>query len=321
MGKLHKAKMGLLAALTLVLSGVLSLVGPASLASAAAEVGISPIQNEIVLQPGQTYSSNFKIYNNGDEDLNYRVYVTPYAMTSDDEGSYAPAYDENTVPSDYSTILDWISLDTESGTVGAMEDDSYVNYTITVPEDATPGGQYAAIMVEKVNETEGQEGNAGLNTVIRAAYLIYATVAGNVTETASITNVNIPGIFLDSKISASSLVENTGNVHGTASYALQVFPLFSDEEIYTTEEEPETHIIYPGTKYYNQLTWEDTPSIGIYRVVETVSLFGESTSTERVVVVCPLWLILVIAFVIVFIVVWLIVRSKKRKHNAGVQHA
>ena len=71
----------------------------------------------------------------------------------------------------------------------------------------------------------------------------------------------------------------------------------------------------------NQLTWEDTPSIGIYRVVETVSLFGESTSTERIVVVCPLWLILVIVFAIVFIVVWLIIRSKKRKHAKGTQNA
>ena len=321
MGKLHRVKLGLFAILSLALSGVLSLAAPASLVSAAAEVGITPINNEIVLQPGQTYTSNFQIYNNGDEDLNYRVYVTPYAMTSDDGGNIAPAYDENTVPASYSTILDWISLDTDEGTLQAHENGKYVNYTINVPEDATPGGQYAAIMVEKVNDESAQNDGAGLTSVIRAAYIVYATVAGNLTETASISDVNVPGIFVDSKITASSMVENTGNVHGTASYALQVFPLFSDEEVYTNEEDPATQIIYPGTKYYNQLTWEDTPSIGIYRVVETVSLFGESTSTERIVVVCPLWLILVVVFAIVFIVVWLIVRSKKRKHNAGVQHA
>ena len=319
MGKLSKLKTGFLAALTLLFGVEINLA--LSLATyAEAQVGITPVQNEIVLQPGQTYTSSFNVFNNGDEDLNYKVYVTPYQITSDDSGATQQVYDGVEGDNQYTTIVDWIEVDTETGTVAPNSGQHPINYTITVPDDAAPGGQYAAIMVEQTKDSN-TSGNAGLSSTVRAAYLIYATVAGNVTETASISDVNIPGIFVDSKITASSMVENTGNVHGTASYALQVFPLFSDEEVYTTEEEPETHIIYPGTKYYNQLTWEDTPSIGIYRVVETVSLFGESTSTERIVVVCPLWLILVIVFAIVFIVVWLIIRSKKRKHAKGTQNA
>ena len=319
MGKLSKLKTGFLAALTL-LSGVgINLALPLA-THAAAQVGITPPKNEVVLQPGQTYTSSFRIYNNGDETLHYTAYVTPYRVSSDDSGATTNLYDGSEAESSYSTITDWITVDTESGIVEPGDENAYINYTITVPENATPGGQYAAIMVEQDVDEESSS-SAGIVNRVRAAYLVQTTVAGNVEETATISEVNIPGIFVDSKITASSMVENTGNVHGYASYALQVFPLFSDEELYTTEEEPETQFIYPGTKYYNQLTWEDTPSIGIYRVVETVSLFGESTSTERIVVVCPLWLILVIAFVIVFIVVWLIVRSKKRKHNAGVQHA
>lgn len=320
MGKFNRLKTGLLATLTLLISGVVNLAMPLA-THAASVLGITPVHDEIVLQPGQTYSSSFQAYNTGDESLKIKTYATPFSISSDDDGGITPIFSDEVSDTGYTNIANWIEIEAEGDTVEPEGGTVTINYTITVPEDATPGGQYAAIMVEKINEDNANTGDAGVENIIRNAFLIYATVAGNVTETASITNVNIPGIFLDSKISASSLVENTGNVHGTASYALQVFPLFSDEEVYTTEEEPETHIIYPGTKYYNQLTWEDTPSIGIYRVVETVSLFGETTSTERLVVVCPIWLLLIIAFVIVFIVVWLIVRSKKRKHNAGVQHA
>lgn len=320
MGKFNRLKTGLLATLTLLISGVVNLAMPLA-THAASVLGITPVHDEIVLQPGQTYSSSFQAYNTGDESLKIKTYATPFSISSDDDGGITPIFSDEVSDTGYTNIANWIEIEAEGDTVEPEGGTVTINYTITVPEDATPGGQYAAIMVEKINEDNANTGDAGVENIIRNAFLIYATVAGNVTETANITNVNIPGIFLDSKISASSLVENTGNVHGTASYALQVFPLFSDEEVYTTEEDPETHIIYPGTKYYNQLTWEDTPSIGIYRVVETVSLFGETTSTERLVVVCPIWLLLIIAFAIVFIVVWLIVRSKKRKHNAGVQHA
>ena len=322
MRKFERLKAVFLASLALILSGVTNLFLPLA-THADVEVGITPVRAQIVLQPGQVYTSSFEVYNNGDEDLHFKTYASPYAITSDESGDVTQIYDDdaNAAASNYTQMADWIEVEAESDTVHGGQGTVAVNFTITVPEDATPGGQYAAIMVEKINDESENEANAALENIIRNAYLIYATVAGNVTETASISDVNIPGIFVDSKITASSMVENTGNVHGTASYTLQVFPLFSDEEVYTTEEEPETHIIYPGTKYYNQLTWEDTPSIGIYRVVETVSLFGESTSTERIVVVCPLWLILVIVFAIVFIVVWLIIRSKKRKHAKGTQNA
>ena len=310
MSKLHKLKGAFLVATALLLGGVITLATPLSVL-AAAQVGVSPATSEIVLQPGQTYTASLTVFNNGDETLNYQVYTTPYSIESDDDGNIQQIYEGTSASnSSYTTIADWITFDADTGTVDPGESGVYVNYTITVPEDATPGGQYAAIMVEQASDGD----SAGLTSTVRAAFLIYAIVAGDVTETATISDVDISA-FYSGAISVSSLVENTGNVHGTATYTLQVFPLFSDEEVYTNEEDPETHIIYPGTKYYNSLTWEDTPSFGIYRVVETVTLFGETTTTERTVIVCPTWLALVIIFVVVFIVVWLIIRGRKRKQN------
>lgn len=318
MKNFSKLKASLLAFAALILGLAANLALPLSTYASSA-ITLSPPTSEIILQPGQTYTSSFRVYNTGDETLNYEAYVTGYLATSDDAGTLSFQYDEVDTSSGYSTIADWITLGSETGTIEPGDesgDGTYINYTITVPEDATPGGQYAAIMVEQiVDEAAGE--NVAVTSVARNAFLIYATVAGDLTETANISNNNIAGFFIDNKISASSMVENTGNVHGTVSYTLQVFPLFSDEEVYTNEEDPETHIIYPGTKYFNSTSWDETPSMGIYKVVQTVTLFGETSTTERIVVVCPLWLILVIVFIIVFIVVWLIFRSKKRKASAA----
>ena len=211
MGKLSKLKTGFLAALTLLFGAGINLALPLA-TYAEAQVGITPVQNEIVLQPGQTYTSSFNVFNNGDEDLNYKVYVTPYQITSDDSGATQQVYDGVEGDNQYTTIVDWIEVDTETGTVAPNSGQHPINYTITVPDDAAPGGQYAAIMVEQTKDSN-TSGNAGLSSTVRAAYLIYATVAGNVTETASISDVRIPGIFVDSKITASHLGRHAQHRH------------------------------------------------------------------------------------------------------------
>ena len=92
MGKLSKLKTGFLAALTLLFGVGVNLALPLA-THAAAQVGITPPKNEVVLQPGQTYTSSFRIYNNGDETLHYTAYVTPYRVSSDDSGATTNLYD------------------------------------------------------------------------------------------------------------------------------------------------------------------------------------------------------------------------------------
>ena len=275
---------------------------------------ISPVLTKVTLQPGDSYKASFKLANTGGDTLKYKVYATPYGIASDDESYQSPNYSDTTK---YSKISEWIMVD-ESDTSGSLEPlaEASIKYTINVPEDASPGGQYAAIVVERTNADGSGISNASVTSIPRVAYLVYATVAGQANHSGSISRNDIASVFLSSPISATSLVENTGNVHSDAEYILQVYPLFSDEEVYTNEENPETRIILPETRRFITQVWDGSPSIGIFKVKQTVKFAGTESVTEKLVVVCPMWLLFAIVFIIIFLVIWFVMRHKSRK-SAG----
>ena len=110
------------------------------------------------------------------------------------------------------------------------------------------------------------------------------------------------------------MVKNNGNVHAEAKYTLQVWPLFSDEEICTNEEAPENSLVLPNTqKYYSQEC--NLPMVGIFRAKQVVKIIGEESIVEKTIIVCPLWLLFVVIFGIVLLIAWIIAKTKKRKDS------
>ena len=93
-------------------------------------------------------------------------------------------------------------------------------------------------------------------------------------------------------------------------------PLFSGEEICTNEESPESSVVMPDTERYHLQSCE-LPSIGIFRAKQTVKIFGETSITEKTVIICPLWLLFVIVAVLVALIFWVVfsLRGKKRTSN------
>ena len=96
------------------------------------------------------------------------------------------------------------------------------------------------------------------------------------------------------------------------------FPVFSDEEICTNEENSTFTFLMPGTERYHTETCT-LPPVGIFRAKQTVKIFGEESVVEKTVIVCPLWLIFVILFVIIALVIWIII--KVRSHGKAKSRA
>ena len=116
-------------------------------------------------------------------------------------------------------------------------------------------------------------------------------------------------------MSATSIVENTGNTHANAEYVLQVYPLFGNEEVYTNEENPMTLTILPETQRFNTVTWPNAPHLGIFRVKQTVTIFGETSVTEKVVFLCPIWFMFIVLAIIFCAIFWIITRIRARKNR------
>ena len=281
---------------------------------------ISPPKQKIVLIPGETFEGTIQVSNaaNAEKNLEYSATIGSFGLDKDENGNTDyNSTDVDTVTS-YNQIMKWIELGKDHGSVAPNTTDT-IPFTITVPEDAPAGGQYATIIVQNDTKGDGEaEGNVTIQNVVRFAASIMAEVAGETRNEGEIIENTIPAFLFNNKLSTTATVKNSGNIHTDASYILQVWPLIGDEEICTNEEEPTTETVMPDTERMH--TEEcNLPAFGIFRAKQIVKIFGETSVVEKTVIVCPLWLLFIIIFAIVALVIWAVMKSRARKGRSKEQ--
>ena len=304
------------AIMTLVLGlvGSFSMSIPANAEGVGATIGVSPMRESVVLNPGDTYKGSFTVNNPGysETKINYYTEIKPFYVNEE----YVPIYineDGN------SNITEWIKI--TSGEKGSLEPNAMatVEFQIDVPDDAPAGGQYAAIIVSMdLEKEEGGGGNVGVSEGVGVSHIILAEITGNSITAGDILDIGVNSFLFGGSITAYSTVENTGNIHGLATYTMKVYPLFSDQPVYTNEENIEDHYVLPGRKFYNESYWENTPSIGIFNVSYTVEFQGIKSEVTRMVVVCPWWALLIIFFGIVLLTLRIITLVKVQKSRKPI---
>lgn len=281
---------------------------------------VSPMFQRIIVNPGEKQEISFRIANPAAavKNVYYDLSVEPFYINESGELVYQ-------AEGEMSEMMNWVEFNVP--TEGKLEPNEVkdIVFTINAPKSAPAGGQYFSVMVTEKDSDEHGEGGGStseegrgttMREIFKMAHLIYAEVTGSVIKQGEIKDVSLPGFFLSGNITGSASVKNTGNVHGDATYTMQVFPLFSDEEIYTNEENPETVMILPNRASYHTTSWDNTPVMGIFNVVYTVKFGDSMQQISKMVIVCPLWLLFVIFFVIAALIIWIVMRIKannKRK--------
>lgn len=281
---------------------------------------VSPMIEELLLTPGEQYQGAIIVSSSSDarSDLEYTVEVGSYGWkrSENNKDDYG-AVDVDT-ESQYNVIMDWIKLDREGGTLKPGMQDK-VFFTIDVPKTAPAGAQYASILVTNVtrdiDEDENKDSDVQIRSVSRLASAIIANVAGTTVKKGVVTENSMPTFLLNNNLEAVSMVKNDGNVYTNAEYVLQVWPMFSDEEICTNEEEPAKSLVLPGTSKYHTEGCQ-LPPVGIFRAKQTVKIFGEESIVEKTIIVCPIWLLFVIIFAIFALVFYFVAKAKARKKMA-----
>ena len=278
-------------------------------ATGKVSLSMSPMVQNITLNVGDEYTNSFKIYSTeADKEVNYSIEVQPFYM----DENYATKFD---LENEYTQMKDWITLGiSNTGTIPVGEQVT-VPYTINVPSDAPAGGQYASITV--IIE-EGSDGSQNATNIIEKAalgYTIYAEIAGTTVRQGEIIEADVPAFLLSGNITGISAIRNTGNVHSKATYKMQVFPLFSDEEVYTNEEKPDERTILPDRTLYNETEWAETPTFGIFNVIYTVEFEGVTAQVKKMVIVCPIWLLFAIILAAFLVIGWIVVKVRGRKKS------
>lgn len=266
-------------------------------------IGITPMYQNMVLVPGEKVQGTFGIYNPGTntKTSELKIFVEPFWQDENNDVDFINN-------EDYSQIVDWITIEETDYTVKPNERKEVI-FTIDVPENAPAGGQYAAFIVQN----QAKSGNPMITQVFQMAHLVYAEVAGQTVRGGEISSLQLPRFLFGGKIAAGATIKNNGNVHANTLHTLKIRSLFGDEELFSNEESPQKSIVMPGATRYTGIVWDDTPSIGVFRVVYTVEFEGVKKELEKIVIVCPLWLLIVILLLIATIVFRFITGSKSRK--------
>lgn len=268
---------------------------------------VSPSKQQLGgLEPGEVREGSFKVQNIGTGAFDFKVYASSYEVKGE---NYDPVFDGS---KDGLKIANWFTFSQDTG---HLESDTEVtiNYTIRVPQNAPGGGQYGAIMVETVKENDDK---SNIQAISRVGMVIYSHVNGEINRCTRILENKLPSFLFNPPIFGESRVENCGNVDAELSVSLKVYPFFSNEEIYTNEEKPTVLNTLPATKRYHKELWTNSPAIGIFNV-EQIIKYGSETKTERkLVIVCPVWLIVLIVLFILSVIFWLVARNRERKNNS-----
>lgn len=115
-------------------------------------LSMSPMNQKIVLMPGESYHGSFKINSPGlvDSSLGYVIDIVPFFV----DDNYNIKYED---AGEYSEIVDWTTV---SRVDGALEPNQpqVIDFVINVPQNAPAGGQYMAINVKTNTSDDAVEG-------------------------------------------------------------------------------------------------------------------------------------------------------------------
>ncbi len=272
-----------------------------------------PMGQVFDLEPGKTYSGKITVVNPADATSNfyYKSSIAPYSVIGDDYTA------DLTTKYDRSLITDWITISNPTGEISPNSSKDVI-FTITVPEDAPAGGQYAAITVSSDNRQT--ENGAMVQNVFEMASIIYARVAGEITHKGNIIKNEIPGFSSVAPISVGAVISNDGNVHENAIFSLKVSDVFSGKVILPTDEDSGRYneIIMPGTTRQIVRNISDLPTMGIIRVSQTIYYNGETSTVEKDILICPIWFIALLSLLIISIITSIIIFFKK--HGKKLHH-
>jgi hypothetical protein len=264
---------------------------------------VSPVSQRLSLDPGSSGSYEVKVKNIGSEAFSFRVYASPYSVSGE---NYDLSFETQT---NRTQISRWISFEQETYTVEVGEA-AIVKYTVSVPEDVPAGSQYAAVFVELLPSDAGDDSKGGIKAISRIAVVVYGSIAGDTREIAEIKEIKLPFFMTRGKLTASTLVRNDGNTDFPARTSLKVSSLFGK----LLFEKEETRDVLPDTERRIEITWNETPSFGIFRGEYKVSTnTGETKTKNRLIFIIPVFVVVFAVLLLTSIIILAIIAWRKRR--------
>lgn len=159
--------------------------------------------------PGQVWSSSVKVINNNPYAITVYADVVNFAPQGETgQGKFLPVFEDVT---EGTTLAEWFDVSREPIELAPAASKS-VPFTVRVPENANPGGHFAAILIG--TRPPESEGSLQIGTSQIVTSLFFVRIAGEVIENGSIREFRATDRFVSQpRVNFAVRFENQGNVH------------------------------------------------------------------------------------------------------------
>lgn len=173
---------------------------------------------------GSQFGDRVAISNLSDVQATYAVYATDAVNT--DDGSFSLLREEEK-PTDVGT---WVELGATQYTLEPHEQ-VIIPFSITVPDDASPGDHVGAIVAQKLDDPSDPNAGIGVDVRVRIGARIYVRVDGLTNPSLSVDSFNVtydtPGLpFSGATAKITYVLTNTGDIRLSPTANLKLAGLF-----------------------------------------------------------------------------------------------
>lgn len=303
-------------ALVLLVALFLPLVSTAQ-TEGALSVTVTPPLIQLTIGKGESWASSLKVVNTNPYDVTYYAQVMDFS--ADGEGGAAAL--SPVVGGASIGLASWITIPAKSIMVPSGSS-AEVPFAVRIPEGASPGGHYAAILIG----TEPPRANINGASVAVSSFvssLLFVRIEGDVVERGRIREFRT-GRELYQTNEASFLVrfENTGNTHLIPRGLITIYNMWGKERgVLPINESSTFGNVLPQSIRKFEFSWKGDAAlfdIGRYSAVVTLS-FGEGgkqsvsgTTYFWVVPVVPVATVLASILFFMLALIWFIRRYVRR---------
>jgi hypothetical protein len=278
-------------------------IAPTTAYAASQDITMTPTSVSPITNPGSIYHGSFQVIDKGKTGYKFLVYATPYRVSGED---YTPDF---TILPTAPNISSWLNFSAPGGYINPGQTIT-INYIVSVPENTQPGGYYAAAFAE----TQYPQVANSVTLNERVGELFYIQVAGSVVKNGELLTWQ-SNFFQKPPLTSTIRLQNDGSINYpvTIQYSVRDILGHTKYSLYTVKE------LLPQTIRRVTVSWNKTPSIGLFKVTGSVSFLKQHktlptkwvlvmSSTVRLIMIS----VLVLVALLIVILPKYLSRRKKR---------
>jgi hypothetical protein len=270
-----------------------------------------PRVEDLQAAPGEVVTRQIKVRNLGDQEMVIETKLNDFVV-QDDQGTPVMLEQKSTPEDNRWALSQWVNV-TPTRFVLKPGEIQKLDLVIVVPENANPGGHYAAVVYQPAEDAT--LGNTGSKVNPSVASLLYLTVEGDIKEDANVSRFEVPGFSEFGPINFNTEIENLSEVHIKPQAQIKVYNLLNQT---ATTLDLEEKNIFPGRARQFENTWNKKWLFGRFKAQLSGSYgaTGQALLATAYFWVIPWRLILVVVLTLALITA-AVIYLKKRNTPQG----